>query len=508
MNDEQLLLKETINDFIKGQLNVFLVNGPGGTGKTFTICKSINPHIYDVVFLGATNKVTGIIRNNLRNNGNYNAPVKTIDSFFGFKMKKDHDNNTITSYRIPEELPAIIVIDECSMVNNRLTELLSSIKTKTKIILIGDDMQLPPVSTSQEREGIVENGFKKSKVFSLVEDTFTLTKVMRQKEGSELAEIVSGFRNHMDKQINLLTLADKKQNNKDIVYLDINSLQLKEVIKNDTNIAICYKNLTVLKYNWLIGSIVTNNNRYRVNSLNVGDVLYLNSFYKKEDIALYTSEFITVKQIEDYQGKFFDAEYTCFKLLVTRHDDSLDYVIFVSKGFKTTLSKIYNKLSYQRKTASDKRKAELNTMYSDFQLGLAQLKKPFAITCHKAQGSTYDNVIIPIYDYSNYNHKDVNQLFYVALSRAKKRVIFVNQPLQFSNNNNRINFTELERNSICSNYDYICQDCFKPFDDIRDVDIDHKIPISKGGKNEIDNLRPLCKTCHKLKTKYEHAIQH
>ena len=33
-----------------------------------------------------------------------------------------------------------------------------------------------------------------------------------------------------------------------------------------------------------------------------------------------------------------------------------------------------------------------------------------------------------------------------------------------------------------------------------DWDCDHLVPLRKGGTNEIENLRILCKPCHKLKT--------
>jgi len=80
---------------------------------------------------------------------------------------------------------------------------------------------------------------------------------------------------------------------------------------------------------------------------------------------------------------------------------------------------------------------DLNNRFSDYQNSFAKLKRPYAITCHKAQGSTYDTVIIPVYDYYMVNYKDANQLLYVALSRAKEKIIFVDKKEQFDETSNR-----------------------------------------------------------------------
>ena len=93
-------------------------------------------------------------------------------------------------------------------------------------------------------------------------------------------------------------------------------------------------------------------------------------------------------------------------------------------------------------------------------------------------------------------------MLYVALSRAKEKVIFVNKKEQFGETDKRKLFTEFEKQSICSAYDYKCVTCRIDLVD-REFDIDHKIPLASGGKNSIENLQPLCKSCHTKKSNYE-----
>ena len=48
----------------------------------------------------------------------------------------------------------------------------------------------------------------------------------------------------------------------------------------------------------------------------------------------------------------------------------------------------------------------------------------YAVTCHKVQGSTYDHVFVLVKDILlNKNHKERNQMLYVALTRPKYSAI-------------------------------------------------------------------------------------
>lgn len=46
---------------------------------------------------------------------------------------------------------------------------------------------------------------------------------------------------------------------------------------------------------------------------------------------------------------------------------------------------------------------------------------------------------------------------------------------------------------------YSCPLKGKPFDEAG-YDIDHKVPLSEGGNNDVTNLQALCVSCHRVKT--------
>ena len=260
---------------------------------------------------------------------------------------------------------------------------------------------------------------------------------------------------------------------------------------------------------------------YRLNEINEGDELMFDQFYLHNKTTFYTSNIIEVKHIEKNVTEQFKIKEGMIKTItynkITVVDSDLveceiRYIhggLYGQNGGGLSQSVYGQRKTYSEHIAKGKNIEEnkkfltdLNTRFASYQNSFAKLKRPYAITCHKAQGSTYNTVIIPVYDYYMLNYLDANQLLYVALSRAKEKIIFVNKKEQFDQTSNRKLFSEFEKQSIASAHDYRCNNCGSGLVD-REFDIDHRIPISKGGKNSVENLQPLCKTCHKQKTAKE-----
>lgn len=551
LNYQQEELKDKLLNFINSNDNGFFgVYGAGGTGKTFTICDTINNYKGNVIFLGATNKVTGVLRKGLLSSGYLGNPtIKTIDSYFKFKMKKDFENTTIITYKVPndKEIPDLIIIDEISLISLKKFEIINGIKHKCKFILLGDHLQLPPIESNKEDVFRNEDGFLVSKIFLSIpkEKSYTLTIQQRQTDGTGLSELISGFRNNMDKYINTSLMATKKNNDIDILFYKINSLELKKKIIESSSIAVCFKNLSVLSLNWLVGSTKTMNKGYKLNSINIGDTLMFDSFYRavdsnNEKVSFYTADMVEVIDISENQTEYFEIDNTRIKqdsLRVTYKDiqvkNSLGKIKEIrhiqgglSIGSKlptviagqrnTTLGNIkkYTALAKAEKNTetklellkkvSDLKKyiTDINNRYSNYKNTFATLKRAYAITAHKAQGSTYDSVMIPIYDFKMLDFKDANQLLYVAMSRAKKEIIFIDKETNFKDDSKRYSFSEFEKTAIASSQDYKCNICEKQLEE-REYDIDHKIPLANKGTNAVFNLQAICRPCHKTKTAKE-----
>ena len=62
------------------------------------------------------------------------------------------------------------------------------------------------------------------------------------------------------------------------------------------------------------------------------------------------------------------------------------------------------------------------------------------------------------------------------------------------------NYTEEEWGNLLHRYDCKCIRCGSS----DNIEVDHVVPISKGGTNTIDNLQPLCRSCNAQKWTYDY----
>lgn len=511
LNKGQQEAKELISNFIKNEVGVFGLLGAGGTGKTYLITSINGSEEYQ--YLAPTNKAVNVLRKGLIQKDVIKPNVKTIDSFFRLRMKKDADNKTIYSYKQPaiDKIPKVIIVDECSMLTSNHIDLILNMNKKIPVIFLGDDMQLPPVE-EDDNIFIDKDGFKKSLSFSVMKQSYTLTEQNRQNKDSDLYNLINGFRVDMGNNIPIRNIAFLKNNGIDILYYKQNSQELNNFIKENESFAVTFKNNTSDYFNYKIGSVKTGSKKYNIREVNEGETLVFNSFYMRDDVCFYTSEMINVVSIfqENVQieipisGAIVEATQ---KKAIVKNENGLDKVIWLKNS--ELLKKVWQRVYYYKnKINKAKDLAELNTFYSDFKNGFANLKKPFSLTTHKSQGSTFKNVIIPIYDFYKKNHRDANQLIYVAMSRASEKIVFVDGWCNFNGSTKRVNFTEEERCLIAGSQNWKCNDCGIDLEDAK-YDIDHKVRLGsfdeKGnlGTNNIGNLQALCKECHKHKTSHE-----
>ncbi|PSB04740.1 HNH endonuclease [Merismopedia glauca] len=65
-------------------------------------------------------------------------------------------------------------------------------------------------------------------------------------------------------------------------------------------------------------------------------------------------------------------------------------------------------------------------------------------------------------------------------------------------NNSRIKIPDEVRKYVFIRNNYQCQSCGKTHQET-ELNIDHIIPLAKGGSNDISNLQSLCRTCNQIK---------
>ena len=137
LNTEQLELKQKVVSFLNSnEKGYFGIYGSGGTGKSYTICRCLENYNKKVLFLGATNKVTTVLKASLQSSGyKKTATIKTIDSFLKFKIEKDHENKPEITYKFPapSEIPDLLIIDEISLISFQKFQLIERLKDNPDI---------------------------------------------------------------------------------------------------------------------------------------------------------------------------------------------------------------------------------------------------------------------------------------------------------------------------------------------------------------------------------------
>lgn len=365
-----------IKNCIKNNFSI-LTGGPG-TGKTTIILAVIkifqkikNYSIHDL--LDESRSIltlcapTGKAAKRMSESTGFYA--STIHKAIGWSTEDENMEEFVSEKFIKSEL---VIIDESSMIDVFLMyNLLKIINKDAKIILVGDNDQLPSIAP-----GNVLNDLINSKAISTVK----LNKIFRQSEHSSIINISHSIKNNIPFDV-LENFDDKEfiSANKNeminvisAIYDDLIKGSSKENIQilapiykgtsgiNEINMAIQSRfndNEEQIEYGELIykvnDRVMQLVNRPEDNIFN-GDIGYIEEIYKEGN---------KVKIVIDYDGNYVTYE-----------------------------------------------KTELN-----------QITLSYACSIHKAQGSEFENVIIPFID--NYNFMLNKNLTYTAITRAKKKLI-------------------------------------------------------------------------------------
>lgn len=392
LNDKQKQGLDIAVDRYKRNERYTVISGYAGTGKS-TLVKfivaalpNINPD-EDVIYTSFTGKATQV----LQKKGNKN--VSTLHKLLFESIPKPDG----TFFRKPVEfIPyKIVIVDECSMVPKELLQRL--IKYNVHIICLGDPGQLPPINKNEDNH-------------LLDHPHIFLDEIMRQEAESEIINLTMDIRagkpltRYQGKEVQVL--------NKDELTTGM-LLWADQIIcaKNETRIALNNQmrdllgrsggpqdgdKVICLKNNWDIYSV---NDNPLVN----GTIGYLKDSFstyinlprqitsdgqpKKLDIL--TANFISDTE-EDYGILNMD------KQLITTGVPGLDW---------KTSYKMGRNWRFQDKIPD-------------------QFTYGYAITCHKSQGSEWDNVLV-IEEGFPFEKEEHKQWLYTAATRAAKKLVII-----------------------------------------------------------------------------------
>ena len=368
------------------QENITIITGGPGTGKT-TIIRAIagiyidmhevseRAAIDEMVLLAPTGRAAK------RMSDLTGLPASTIHRYL--KWDKNSDKFEFNEYNKRDE--KIVIVDEVSMIDTELFDaLLKALKDDVRLIIVGDDNQLPSVGP-----GLILSDLIASECFNHI----PLKEIYRQSAGSSIPYLCLSIKNHD------LT-EDSISRKDDFSFLTVDSHVVKDTIREicrvsrekgiDVNniqvLAPMYKGENGIDNLNIILQELFNPRDDRKNEIRIGDVVF-----REGDKVL--------QLVNDPDNNIYNGDIGYVQSVNTHAKEQLLMVNFYGNG-----------VFYKRED-------------------LINLKHAYAITIHKSQGSEFDHVIMPIT--MNYGRMLYNKLLYTGVSRAKKSLTMLGNAQAF-----------------------------------------------------------------------------
>ena len=365
-----------------------VITGGPGTGKT-TLIKAIielyrelNKYSYEkllekIVLLAPTGRAAK------RMSEETLLPASTIHRF----LKWQKETNTFGVNEYHKSKCEFVIIDEVSMVDIELmSSLLKGISVNTKIVLVGDDEQLPSVAPGEVLHDIIESNVVK---------TIKLRKLYRQGKDSNILKLAYDIREeNLNKEI---------FNKSD----DLTFIETPKVMDNIKEIAHTYKDLSYKDFQILVPIY---KGLHGIDAINkeMQNIFNPKDTHKKEiniGETLFREEDKVIQLTNQPEDNIYNGDIGIISRIVTSPKKEI-YIDFDNNLVKYTPSN-----------------------FSNFRLA-------YAISIHKSQGSEFKVVIMPLV--KGYNKMLYKKLVYTGVTRTKETLYLIGEysSLQLAVKNN------------------------------------------------------------------------
>ncbi len=410
-NDQDNAQKLIYDWFFHTKNKLFVLAGYAGTGKTFLIDYVVKEVLHlevgrEAVFVSPTGKAAA----NLVKNG---TVAGTVHSLIYYRDEDEFDvdeNGEIIEKKelhfskrsaIDEHI-RLIIIDEASMVNETiLNDLLSF---DVKCLFCGDGAQLPPISGSCP---LLENPH------------YTMTEIVRQAKDNPIIQVATMARegvripygNYGDK---VCVIGRNGMSKKERVRLFLKADQILcglNRTRNALNEEIrAYKGINKNQVLPMDGEkVICTLNDWEKTLDRAGKFFLVNGIIgKASDVKDGIDGIATMR----FQPDFLDEE-----ILVP-----FDSAIFTDGEYRTLYGDRAVTLA-NGMVVHEGNFAMLHRFRSVSDEPVCRFEFAYAITCHKAQGSEFDFVIV--FDESGAFGEEKNRWLYTAITRAKDKLLII-----------------------------------------------------------------------------------
>lgn len=401
LSEAQEEAESMIIEVASSRMGVAVLKGYAGTGKTTVVQRAAVTMALNglrVAYCAPTNQAVKVLRNKIPH-----EVTATIHSLLGLAVKNKFGKKVLVKNSDSQmKYFDAFIIDEASMLGSDLMERIFDAfndARRTSLIFVGDPKQLNPVNEDQSQAFDIETGYE-------------LTEIVRQAEGNPILDATKRLRRMADFSYDKLSYTD--DSNADVGLFRLRRSEINPLIEsmfpskefnddNDYVRILCWTNDKVSKYNKQIHKLLHGDT----------DTPYVvgERIIAREPIAdgvIKNSEECEVLSIDSALVFGFD----CWRM-VLRADTGLEVLCYVLKeevetDYKARLDEL----------AKDKDWPSFYEIADAF----VSVQHVYAMTCHRSQGSTFDNVIVDVSDIMrNKNKPEMMRMLYVACSRPRNR---------------------------------------------------------------------------------------
>lgn len=470
LNVGQTQAFESMIDFLEyPEHHAVVLKGYAGTGKTYLVKKVLEYIIattYNekVAITAPTNKAVSVLYKGALENEKsqlfediYKSDVRitysTIHKLLG--LKEMISDNGIQSFVVEKANMSdlsnysYLVVDEISMLDDKLCKdilgFMPNSGSQLKIIFMGDPAQIPPINKTDSIP------FSSSKTHLYNFKHIELTEIMRQKGDHPIIDASFKIRNNLKRPQPLPVLATNlNSNDNGIVYLNskTDKHKIKDLLKQyfvsadyrkskDYFKVIAWRNKTIDYINNIARELMYGEEHHKSRFIVGESLIVVKPIFEKKDIeskyfsvVLTTSEELQVQKITLLDYTFREGPYKLkvkiYNLKVTSFDPEDP-----ANPFVNTIKVIHedDMAQYEalvEKTAAYAKRTKQGkdwVTYFNILKWSANVGYNYAITAHKSQGSTYENVLILEEDIDqNKNVVERNRIKYTVYSRASNKL--------------------------------------------------------------------------------------
>ena len=378
------------------------LSGYAGTGKT-TLLNYVSEEAkkagLTLAITATTNKAVKVLRDKIPNG----AYFSTVHNLLDIKAKaKGTKELFVPGGKSKLDHYCLVVIDEASMIScvdlpdqpSLLTLIQDqvSVTSGIKILFCGDPAQLQPINEDV------------SKVFDF--SPVKLTEIVRHDDG---ISNVAGLLRNSSKAYTLKQLTSPP----DIIPImakDVDKLFSEWKDNPDSIRMLAWRNASVEKWNKALHSVVASASPSQ--AFLVGDRVIANSLCVQPTQSGY-GEVPLMQNSEE--GTIISIEETAqaYRMKIKPESGKVVNVQVLKSSYSGKLQAMLRQYANDRKWKQ----------YWATKKSFHDVRLCYSMTVHKSQGSTFDSVIIDYQDImANYNAENRNQLLYVGITRAAKKV--------------------------------------------------------------------------------------